>query len=100
MEPRDVVARLALLLFPFEGELDDASIAARHGERYEPDERQRMLARYRVDQGLREISASHGRTPLAVAWQLLDSPSRPVKVSRKVLQAARRRARVDLVDVG
>ncbi|WP_232333690.1 sigma-70 family RNA polymerase sigma factor [Agromyces laixinhei] len=90
MELRDVVARLCRAVFEFDDELDNELLAPRHGLAWEPSERERVFIAYRSGTGIARIAQDHGRTPLAVAWQLLDSPRRPVVVPKKLLQALRR----------
>lgn len=89
-EDRAVAVRLTELLFDVEGELDAADFAPRHGDPYEPDERARMIWEYGKDVSVERIAANFGRTILAVAWQLLDSPERPVDVPKRLRKAARR----------
>jgi RNA polymerase primary sigma factor len=89
-DERAVAIRLTELLLGGAGDLDDESIAPRHGIYYSPDERARILVAYGRDSSIYKIAADVGRTPLAIAWQLLESPKRPVAVTRRILKAIRR----------
>lgn len=79
-----MAVRLTTMLFDVRGDLDDKSLASRHAIRFEPDERDKMVAMYSSGRTLQEISAEFRRTPLAVSWQLLDSPRRPVRITSKL----------------
>jgi RNA polymerase sigma factor (sigma-70 family) len=87
---RAIAIRLTELLLGGTGELDDESTAPRHDIYYSPDERSRLLAAYGHEQSIHKIARDLGRTPLAIAWQLLDSPKRPVHVTRRILKSLRR----------
>ncbi|MBC7596987.1 MAG: sigma-70 family RNA polymerase sigma factor, partial [Kineosporiaceae bacterium] len=89
-DEREVATRLTVLLFGATGELDEADQASRHGDPLEHDERDRMVSEYRHDISIERIAAKFGRTILAVAWQLLDSPKRPVEVPKRLRKAAKR----------
>ena len=92
LDVRDVARVLASLLVDAEADVDDESLAPRHGLVWEPNERDRAVAEYRAGVHVGAIAARLGRTPLAVAWQLLDSPRRPVAVSRRTVRVLRRAA--------
>jgi RNA polymerase sigma factor (sigma-70 family) len=92
-EDRAVATRLAELLFGVSGDLDAADFAPRHGDAYESGERDRILWEYRHDVGIDRIAAKVGRTILAVAWQLLDSPLHPVAIPKQLRKAARKAAK-------
>ena len=87
---RAIALRLTELLLGGTGELDDESTAPRHDIYYSPDERSRLLAAYAHGQSIHKVAHDLGRTPLAIAWQLLDSPKRPVHVTRRILKTLRR----------
>lgn len=90
LDSRAVMTRLCVLLLGLTGEIDDELLAPRQGLPWEPSERERVLTSYRNGVAVARIAADHGRTPLAVGWQLLDSPRRPVQVPRKLLRELRR----------
>jgi RNA polymerase sigma factor (sigma-70 family) len=90
-DERAVAIRLTELLLGGAGEMDDESTAPRHGIPYTPSERERLLMAFGRNQPFERIAMDLGRTPLAVAWQLLDSPKRPVMVTRRILKTLRRR---------
>ena len=89
-DKREIALRLTMLLFRATGELDAADEAPRHGDPLEHDERDRMISEYRHDIAVERIAAKFGRTILAVAWQLLDSPKRPVEVPKRLRKAAKK----------
>jgi hypothetical protein len=89
-DEREIAIRLTVLLFGATGELDAADQASRHGDPFERDERDRMISEYRHDISVERIAAKFGRTILAVAWQLLDSPKRPVEVPKRLRKAAKK----------
>ncbi|TFC67800.1 sigma-70 family RNA polymerase sigma factor [Cryobacterium sp. TMT2-4] len=91
-EDHDVAIRLGELLFGLAGDLDVADLAPRHGHLYEPDERDRMVWEFRSGINVERIAANFGRTVLAVVWQLLDNPLRPVTIPKRLRKAARRMA--------
>lgn len=90
LEGREIVERLAQLLFGSDATEDDSSLASRHGLPWSPDERERVHVAFRSGATVSAIAETHGRTPFAVAWQLLDSPRRPVQVPRRLLRDLRR----------
>ena len=95
---KDSVARsLTLALFGAEAVDDDESLAPFHGLPYTPDERERIVKAYRSDgsDSIVEIARDNSRTPLAIAWLLLDSPKRPVRVDKRVRKNVRRRFRTN-----
>ncbi|WP_108249959.1 sigma-70 family RNA polymerase sigma factor [Planctomonas deserti] len=92
MEEREIVRRLAEHLFGPEATNDDSSLAPRHGLPWSPDERERVHVAFRSGTKVTEIAEANGRTPFAVAWQLLDSPRRPVQVPKRLLRDLRRSA--------
>ncbi|MFC6233806.1 ATP-binding protein [Leucobacter soli] len=89
-----VARSLALAVFGSKAVDDDASLAPFHGLPYTPDERDRIIAAYRSSgsDSVVGIARDNGRTPLAIAWLLLDSPKRPVAVDKRVRKNVRRRA--------
>jgi len=89
-DKREIALRLTVLLFGATGELDAADEAPRHGDPLEHDERERMISEYRHDIRVERIAAKFGRTVLAVAWQLLDSPKHPVEVTKRLRKAAKK----------
>ena len=88
-DERVVAIRLTELLLGGTGDLDDESTAPRHGIPYTPGERERLLVAFSRNQTFQRIAMDLGRTPLAIAWQLLDSPKRPVMVTRRILKTLR-----------
>ncbi|TFD05531.1 sigma-70 family RNA polymerase sigma factor [Cryobacterium sp. TMT1-66-1] len=91
VDDRVVAIRLTRVLLDGTGDLDDETTAPRHGIPYTPDERTRILLSYGQGHSFMRIAGDLGRTPLAIAWQLFDSPKRPVHVTRKILKSLRRR---------
>ena len=89
-DERAVAIRMTELLLGGTGDLDDESTAPRHGIPYTPGERERLLVAFSRNQTFQRIAIDLGRTPLAIAWQLLDSPKRPVTVTRRILKTLRR----------
>ncbi|KQV06554.1 hypothetical protein ASC63_03765 [Leifsonia sp. Root112D2] len=87
---RFVVERLSALLLEVGADFDDESLAPRHGLPYTPDERARLLTAYGNGHSLSRVARDLGRTPFAVAWQLLDSPKRPIRVPKKLIRALHR----------
>jgi hypothetical protein len=85
-EARELVVALSAVLFDLDLTREDGDQAARHGHPYEAGERDRMVAAFADGRAVLEIAEQLERTPLAVAWQLLDSPARPVTVPRRVLR--------------
>lgn len=95
---KNYVARsLALALFGAEAIEDDDSLAPFHGLPYTPDERERIINAYRSDgsNSIVAIARESRRTPLAIAWLLLDSPKRPVRLDKRVRKNVRRRLKSD-----
>ena len=92
LDPRDVVEVIGQRALGLEGDLDDSSLAPRHGELYTPNERERLVDAYRGGHSIQRIARDLGRTPLAIAWQLLDSPRRPIFIQRKLVRRLRRPA--------
>lgn len=87
MEGRDVAMRLCALILDLKGDdIDDKSLAAMHGEPYTPEDRDRIVERYRHGETVREIAAHLYRTPFAIAWQLFASPKYPIEVPRGLLR--------------
>lgn len=85
VETRDVVTRLGALLLDLEGDdIDDESLAALYGEPYTPEDRERIVERFSRGEPVRAIADHYYRTPLAIAWQLLASPKRPVDVPKNL----------------
>ncbi len=96
-EKTSVAISLALALFGAEATEDDDSLAPFHGLPYTPDERERIINAYRSDsfKSIVAIARENRRTPLAIAWLLLDSPKRPVRLDKRVRKNVRRRLKVD-----
>lgn len=90
MESREVARLLCLYVLDLQEPLDDESLSPRHGLVYTPGERDRIIAAYRTGTPITRIAQDTGRTPLAVSWQLLDHPSRPVLVKRSLIRRLRR----------
>lgn len=90
LDIRVVAERLSRVLLAMTGELTDESLAPRNGLTWVPSERERAVDAYRSGSPIERIAHDHGRTPLAICWQLLDSPKRPVAVPRKMLRNLRR----------
>jgi len=88
-DKRDVVVGLGSSLFNLDLSSEDDSLAARHGLPYSDGERDRIVNAFKKGGSLHRIAGDVQRTPLAVAWQLLDSPRRPVLVPRKLLRQIR-----------
>ncbi|KAA9393013.1 hypothetical protein FCK90_14385 [Kocuria coralli] len=96
-EKASIAKSLALALFGAEAVDDDASLAPFHGLPYTPDERTRIVTAYRSggSDSVVKIARDNRRTPLAIAWLLLDSPKRPVVVDRRVRKNVRRRLKTN-----
>lgn len=92
-----IATSLTLSLFSADATIHDPDLAYRHGLPYSPDERERILTSYRAGRGnsVIEIAHAQGRTPLSIAWHLLDSPRRPVQIDKRVRRDVRRRVRSD-----
>ena len=90
LDIRIVVERLARVVLDQTGDIDDESLAPRHGLPWDPSERERTVDAFRSGVPVERIAHDHGRTPLAICWQLLDSPRHPVAVPRKLLRRLRR----------
>ncbi len=90
VEGRVVARVLCLHILGLEEPLDDESLSPRHGLVYTPGERDRIVAAYRSGTPIARIAQDTGRTPLAVGWQLLDHPSRPVLIKRSLIRRLRR----------
>jgi RNA polymerase sigma factor (sigma-70 family) len=88
-DKREVVIGLGASLFDLDLSSEDDSLAARHGLPYSDGERDRIVNAFKKGNALHRIADDVQRTPLAVAWQLLDSPRRPVQVPRKLLRQIR-----------
>jgi len=88
-DKRDIVIALGSRLFDLDLSTEDDSLAARHGLPYSDGERERIVNAFKKGSALDRIASDVQRTPLAVAWQLLDSPRRPVHVPRKLLRQIR-----------
>ncbi|MBH0097616.1 sigma-70 family RNA polymerase sigma factor [Salinibacterium sp. NSLL150] len=86
---RYVATRLSKVVLALNGAIDDESLAPRHGLAWEPAERERIFSAYRKGTGVSRIAHDQGRTQLAIAWQLLDSPRRPVVPSKKLVRRLR-----------
>lgn len=78
VDQRQVALRVTRLLFDASGDLDDESQAPLHGRRWSRDEQQAVLLSFDRGETLSRIAASVGRTPLAVAWRILEH--RPERV--------------------
>lgn len=86
-EFRDVAIRLCALLLDLEGDdIDDANLAAMHGQPYTPPDREKILEMYRGGAPVRRIADHLMRTPFAIGWQLLSSPKRPVEIPKNLLR--------------
>ena len=90
VDGRAVARVLCLHVLGLDEPLDDESLSPRHGLVYTPEERDRIVAAYRSGTPIARIAQDTGRTPLAVGWQLLDHPSRPVLVKRSLIRRLRR----------
>jgi len=88
-DKRDIVVGLGSSLFSLDLSSEDDSLAARHGLPYSDGERERIVNAFKKGPTLDRIANDVQRTLLAVAWQLLDSPRRPVQVPRKLLRQIR-----------
>ena len=86
---RDVAYSLTETVFGKLGLEDDAASAFRHGESWDPEERQKMESLYRKGVTISKIAAQIGRTPFAVAWKLLDQP-KGVEIPNSKLLALRK----------
>jgi RNA polymerase sigma factor (sigma-70 family) len=91
LESRYVAARLSEHLLGVSEASDDSSLAARSGEAYAPNEKDRLVDAFRGGHSVERIAQDLGRTPFAIAWQLLASPRRPVHVEKHHLRELRRR---------
>jgi RNA polymerase sigma factor (sigma-70 family) len=92
LEPRSVAGVLSGQLLGVTAESEDRSLAARAGEPYGPNEKDRLVDAFRSGRALEQIAQDLGRTPFAVAWQLLASPRRPVHVEKQHVRALRQAA--------
>ncbi|WP_155855294.1 hypothetical protein [Actinotalea ferrariae] len=72
VDAKDVAARLTRLLLGASGPIANEHDAPRSGHGYTEDDRARIAAACRAGRPIKEIAAEHGRTQLAVGWQLLD----------------------------
>jgi len=88
-EPRAIVTVLVEHLLGVSAVSDDASLATRAGEAYGPNEKDRLVAAFRDGQAIERIAQDLGRTPFAIAWQLIASPRRPVHVVKRYLRQLR-----------
>lgn len=87
---REVAALLVRIVLELHGSgIDDEALAARAGDPYEPDEREKIVDFHRAGWPIDRIAQHFSRTSFAVAWQILDSPRRPT-VTRAMMKAARR----------
>lgn len=86
---RDVVYSLTETVFGKEGLANDAASAFRHGESWDPDERQKLDSLYKKGIAISKIATQIGRTPFAVAWKLLDQP-KGVEIPNSKLLALRK----------
>jgi hypothetical protein len=71
---RSVVTVLAWALFGSKSTENDQEIAPRHGISWSPDERNKASKMHQQGASVASIASKIGRTPLSVAWQLLDGP--------------------------
>jgi hypothetical protein len=80
VDQRQVAIRLTRVLFEASGDLDDESQAPLHGRRWSRDEQEAVLVSFDHGATLGRIAGSVGRTPLAVAWRILEHRHEPVPV--------------------
>lgn len=90
MSERDVAYSLTETIFGRDGLANDSASAFRHGESWDPEERQKMESLFKKGTAISKIAAQIGRTPFAVAWKLLDRP-KGVEIPNSKLLALRQR---------
>lgn len=90
MSERDVAYSLAETVFGDEALANDSATAFRHGESWDPAERQKMESLFKRGTPISKIASQIGRTPFAVAWKILDRP-KGVEIPNSKLLALRQR---------
>ena len=73
-----VAIRLTRLLLDPPLDIKNEESATQNRRRYRAGEKDEIVAEYQSGDTVTEIAETHNRTILAVAWQLLDHPSRPL----------------------
>lgn len=83
IDQRQVAIRLIRLLLDPKDAIEDEESAENNRRSYKKGEKDEIEAEYRLGHSIDSIAHSHGRTVLAIGWQLLERPSRPVEISRR-----------------
>src|SRR5690606_3883419 len=88
-DERDTAIALTRLLLWRDGPIDDFVNASAHGAPWTPESSQDLLNAFDRGLELQDLARRYGRTQLAIAWRLLDSTARPVKIPNRLMDIRR-----------
>lgn len=71
-EPKEVVVKLAEVVFGLVGELEDVSQAPNNQNKWSRDRRIEMSTRFNSGESIDSLARRFGRTRLAIVWQLIN----------------------------
>ena len=71
-EPKEVVIKLAEVIYSQFGELEDISLAPNNQGRWSRDRRIELGSRFRAGESIESLAKRFGRTRLAIVWQLIN----------------------------
>ena len=71
-DPKEVVVKLAEVIYSQFGELEDISKAPNNQNRWSRDRRIELGTRFRAGESIESLAKRFGRTRLAIVWQLIN----------------------------
>lgn len=78
IDQKQIAIRLIRLLLDPADVIEDEESAENNRRSYKKGEKDEIEAEYRMGKNIDKIAHEHGRTVLAIGWQLLERPSRPL----------------------
>jgi hypothetical protein len=72
LDQKDIVYKLARVIFNVSGDLDDVSSAPNNGKSWSKEQSNRLVTHLKAGKSLEDMAMVLGRTQIAVAWRLVD----------------------------
>jgi hypothetical protein len=78
IDQKQIAIRLIRMLINPKGPMEDKESASEDGHYYRHDEKEQIETEFLAGTPIEKIATMHNRTVLAIGWQLLERPSKPL----------------------
>ena len=78
IDQKQIAIRLIRMLINPKGPMEDKESASENGHYYRQDEKEQIEKEFLAGTPIEKIATMHNRTVLAIGWQLLERPNKPL----------------------